>query len=78
MVYACPSHNIRLALRRLTAARGPQKRSRAAPFVRFCSTTVLRLLEHFVFLYRKRKTVANLFTLCASLQKMFKILFEKY
>jgi hypothetical protein len=29
------------------------------PFVVFYSTTVLRLLEHFVFLYRNRKTVAN-------------------
>jgi hypothetical protein len=44
-------------LRRLSAARVPQKCSRATPFVHFCSTTFLRLLEHFVFLYRNRKNV---------------------
>jgi hypothetical protein len=32
----------------------------ASAFVGFYSTTFLRLLEHFVFLYRNRKNVANL------------------
>jgi hypothetical protein len=44
-------------LRRLTAARLPQNRSRASPFVRFCSSTFLRLLERSAFLYRNRKNV---------------------
>jgi hypothetical protein len=33
-------------------------------FVVFCSTTFLRLLEHYVFLYRNRKNVINSQTLC--------------
>jgi hypothetical protein len=28
------------------------------PFVHFCSTTFLRLLERFAFLYRNRKNIA--------------------
>jgi hypothetical protein len=35
-----------------------KNRSRATPFVLFFSATFLRLLEHFVFLYRNRKNVS--------------------
>src|SRR5215469_13667560 len=40
------------------AARVPQNASRATPFVGFYSTTFLRLLETYGFLYRNRKNVA--------------------
>jgi hypothetical protein len=43
------------ALRRLGFRKTPVG---LTPFVVFCSTTVLRLLERFAFLYRNRKTVA--------------------
>jgi hypothetical protein len=43
-----------------SALRVPQKPSRATLFVGFCSTTFLRLLENFVFLYRNRKNVIYL------------------
>jgi hypothetical protein len=43
------------ALRRLGFRKTPVG---LAPFVVFCSTTVLWLLERFAFLYRNRKTVA--------------------
>jgi hypothetical protein len=43
-----------------SALRVPQKPSRALPFVSFCSTTFLQLLENFVFLYRNSKKVIYL------------------
>jgi hypothetical protein len=49
-----------------------------APFVRIFSSTFLRLLEHFVFLYRNRKTSYTAETLYDIGAKMVGKYFSKY
>jgi hypothetical protein len=58
---AKPAFNRRFTLRRLFGGSGFHKTPvGASAFVVFCSTTFLRLLETFGFLYRNRKNVVNL------------------
>jgi hypothetical protein len=57
-------------LRRLSGGSDYEKSQSAhSAFVGFFSATFLRLLEHFVFPYRNRKTSFTAGTLCASFAK---------